>query len=276
MYLIVNYSIKVLPITTYLDLIEGEIIMNLSKIKKGTLSDQAKNSLNEYINSLDINDNMKLPSEEKLAEQLGVSRITIRNALNQLSQEGIIIRKHGKGTFVNSETLKIEVNLSPAVEFEKIIRDSGYEATVKLVDYRITSSNAKTSSKLKINEKDKIIIVEKIYYADNSPAIVSIDRFAKIYVNEEIEESSLKNSVFEFLLKQNGEQIEQDLIEIFVQLAGENQKIKNYFEAEKQKPLLVFESIKYNKSFNPVLHATEYFDTDFIKFNFVRKNSFYN
>ena len=43
----------------------------------------------------------QLPSEHELSEQFNVSRITIRQALHRLSQEGVIFKVHGKGTFVS-------------------------------------------------------------------------------------------------------------------------------------------------------------------------------
>lgn len=50
--------------------------------------------------------NLKLPDERSLAEQYGVSRSSIKRALNVLVQQGVIFKKRGSGTFVNPLYLK--------------------------------------------------------------------------------------------------------------------------------------------------------------------------
>ena len=71
---------------------------------------------------MDLKRDNKLPREEALAEMLGVSRITIRQALNDLASEGIIFRRQGRGTFVNVDSLDIKVTFSPVSELTQMIQ----------------------------------------------------------------------------------------------------------------------------------------------------------
>ena len=93
---------------------------------KANLSSSVKNYLYQYIRSMDIKDNMKLPPESELSAKLGVSRVTVRRALDEMENEGIILRMQGRGTFVNPEALKIQVNLLPGEEFTRLIEQCGY------------------------------------------------------------------------------------------------------------------------------------------------------
>ena len=68
---------------------------------RGTLSTVIKEELAEMIVSGKWADNEQLPAEEKLADELGVSRPTLRDALRIL-EWGSIVREHGKGTFVRN------------------------------------------------------------------------------------------------------------------------------------------------------------------------------
>ena len=70
--------------------------MEYQKLNTLTLSEQAKREIHKYIKNMDLSRNNKLPREEVLAEMIGVSRITIRQALNDLASEGIIFRRQGK------------------------------------------------------------------------------------------------------------------------------------------------------------------------------------
>lgn len=69
--------------------------MSTQKLRVKSLSGQAKEAILQYIEEMDLKTDNKLPREEALAEMLGVSRITIRQALNDLAAEGIIFRRQG-------------------------------------------------------------------------------------------------------------------------------------------------------------------------------------
>ena len=70
--------------------------MSTQKLRVKSLSGQAKEAILQYIEEMDLKTDNKLPREEALAEMLGVSRITIRQALNDLAAEGIIFRRQGR------------------------------------------------------------------------------------------------------------------------------------------------------------------------------------
>lgn len=87
--------------------------MEIYPMSKVNLSSSVKNYLYQYIRSLEQTGNMKLPPESELSLKLGVSRVTVRRALDELENEGIILRIQGRGTFANPEALNIQVNLMP-------------------------------------------------------------------------------------------------------------------------------------------------------------------
>ena len=68
--------------------------MSTQKLRVKSLSGQAKEAILQYIEEMDLKTDNKLPREEALAEMLGVSRITIRQALNDLAAEGILSLIH--------------------------------------------------------------------------------------------------------------------------------------------------------------------------------------
>ena len=73
--------------------------MEIYPMSKVNLSSSVKNYLYQYIRSLEQTGNMKLPPESELSLKLGVSRVTVRRALDELENEGIILRIQGRGTF---------------------------------------------------------------------------------------------------------------------------------------------------------------------------------
>lgn len=75
-----------------------------------SLTDQVKAHIKQQILSDEFEDG-RIPAETDLANQLGVSRTTIRDALSRLEIEGAIFRKQGVGTFVNKAGLRIKMRL---------------------------------------------------------------------------------------------------------------------------------------------------------------------
>ncbi|WP_303971987.1 GntR family transcriptional regulator [Faecalicoccus pleomorphus] len=67
-----------------------------------TLQDQIKLEITNKIKSGKYLPGDKIPSEPQLVKIYNVSRVTVRNAIQQLVDENILIKRHGKGTFVKS------------------------------------------------------------------------------------------------------------------------------------------------------------------------------
>ena len=70
--------------------------MSNFKLNAFSLSDRARFEIQKYIGTMDLQKDNKLPREERLAEIIGVSRITIRQALNDLAAEGLISAGRGE------------------------------------------------------------------------------------------------------------------------------------------------------------------------------------
>ncbi len=83
----------------------------------GPLYLQLKRWIEDAVRRGDINPGDALPSERDLASRVDVSRVTVRKAVLQLVQEGVLIQKHGSGTFVAPRTQRVEQSLSQLTSF---------------------------------------------------------------------------------------------------------------------------------------------------------------
>jgi GntR family transcriptional regulator len=245
--------------------------MNIRKIKTKSLNEQVRDSLYEYIRSMDLNKNNQLPSEDILAEQLGVSITTVRNALNTLAQENLIFRKQGKGTFVNKEVLAIKIQLNSAPEFGQLIEESGYDSEVELVSHTIAPAGEELAEKLEISPEDSVVRVEKIFYADGKPAIYCIDNYPEKIMLEPLKESDYEKPVFQMLLEKAKRKVLRDTADVFTSITSEDEQLKKAFKADKPKALLTCHSINYDQDNRAILQVKEYYDTDLIKFSILRK-----
>ena len=127
-------------------------------MSKVNLSSSVKNYLYQYIRSLEQSGNMKLPPESELSAKLGVSRVTVRRALDELENEGIILRIQGRGTFANPEALDIQVNLMPGEEFTRLIENCGYRASMEIKDVRRKEADSKTQKLFELEQGEEIYL----------------------------------------------------------------------------------------------------------------------
>ncbi len=245
--------------------------MVLKKLNIKPLNEQVRESLLEYIRTLDLSKGRRLPGEDIIAKQLGVSRITVRNVMSDLAQEGVVSRVQGRGTFVNQEALEINIQLNISPSFEEMIRKSGYEAEVKLIDYKLEKAGAEVAKKLQIDEEDEVVRIEKMFYADGNPAIFCIDRFPSAFLDQPLEEENIRKSIYTILHKRAGQKAVRDVTDIFNIQTDQDKKLAKVFKSNKTKSLLVLDSVNINQEGEAILYDTEYYDTEYIKFSICRK-----
>ena len=158
-------------------------------IRRQSLSDEVKKVLKEYIYSMDPHESTKLPSENEIAQNYGVSRVTVRKVLDELEQEGLIIRIHGRGTFVNSVATQMNVSLIPAKDYAQIIKDSGNHPDVKLLRCQSEFPSKEVQRGLNLSSEEKVLRVEKVFSSDGYPSLLCVDLIPVSLVGEKINQS---------------------------------------------------------------------------------------
>lgn len=132
------------------------------------------NDLIHKIESGQLPDNSKLPSEQQLGSIYKVSRITVRRALSELENRNYIYKKQGQGSFVsgnNNYDLKIRF-----WDVNKKIRKMDAVPTVKLLKFElnIDGSEKRIRKELNIDTNEYLYIITFMYYANDDP--VFLDR----------------------------------------------------------------------------------------------------
>ena len=109
----------------------------------------------------------RLPSERVMAEQFGVSRMTLRQAVTSLVEEGILTRHVGSGTYVASD--RVREKMRGTTSFTEIIQNLGKTPSSKVLSYQKTKANEVECDKLQLKKGAQIIRMERIRYADELP-----------------------------------------------------------------------------------------------------------
>ncbi|KZE64685.1 phosphonate metabolism transcriptional regulator PhnF [Fictibacillus phosphorivorans] len=108
-----------------------------------------------------------ISSEREFAENYEVSRMTVRQAINNLVNDGYLTRQKGKGTFVSAK--KIEQKLLGLTSFTEDMRSRGYRPASKLISFQTISANQRLAKALEIPENQKIYEIKRVRLANDIP-----------------------------------------------------------------------------------------------------------
>lgn len=158
-----------------------------------TLYQQVMINIKQKIIAGKYPDGTKLPSEPKLQNEYSVSRVTLRNALNQLVKGGYIIRVQGKGTFVNKPKKVKRLIRHAAVEsFSEIARQNGFEPTTSVISVR----REKPLEKMSTYIPGDALNVVRVRSIDGSPLIVE-NNFFPLPRFENLSQEDLSQSLYQ-------------------------------------------------------------------------------
>jgi len=113
----------------------------------------------------------RMPSENELVTSFGVSRVTVRQALNDLKSEGLIFKIHGKGTFVAKP--KAVQNLMRLEGFGEAMSRRGHETFSRVLGHRIMRAGKTIGPRLGLRERDDVLELRRVRYLDREP--ISLD-----------------------------------------------------------------------------------------------------
>jgi len=129
---------------------------------------KVKESIIQLIKKGEYTPHTQLPTEAEFCDKYGVSRTTIRTALQQLQLEGYVYRKQGKGTFVSGQKVT-QVLTSTVKNFTEQLTTQGKSPTTKVLGLTVIESDAFLSELFNLQKGDPVNRLERIRYADGEP-----------------------------------------------------------------------------------------------------------
>lgn len=132
--------------------------------RSGSTKRQAvRRELLAMLEGLDVGD--ALPSERRLAAELGVSRPTLRQAVDGLVAEGLLDRRHGSGTYVAEP--RIAVSLTMTSFTEDMIR-RGMRPGGRVLSFRTEPAGARIGRRLALSPAEEVLTIRRLRLADGA------------------------------------------------------------------------------------------------------------
>lgn len=231
---------------------------------------QAANMLRRRLRQDYVNGG-RIPSENILAEELGISRGTIRQALAILQQEGVISRQQGAGTFANQHVLGINARIDLAYEFTQLIEAAGHQGAIDTVEVKRESATAEVANRLGIERGASVLVIRKLFLADGQRAIYVIEHLPESLIREAFEENELSGPIFVFFQKRCHVTVDYILSEVIPCVA--DSALETMLDVAIGQPLLKFDEVFYSVNNQPLAQATVFFQSSLIRFHALRKMS---
>ncbi len=235
-----------------------------------SLTDQAKS----YIKDMILNDGFedgRIPSETILADELQVSRTTIRDALSRLENEGVIFRKQGSGTFVNEPGLQIKSRLEEIWSYEDVIQAHSFTPSTKILKVYTEAAGSHVADGLEIDPENEVLTIEKLFLADKQPVILAFNRIPLQFVKEPYQPGDFRVPVYQFLWENGRQRLTYYLSEIIPIIADDY--LPEILHINPNTPLISFSEIGYNDDNEPILHSSSCFRDDLLRLRLIRRQT---
>ncbi len=152
---------------------------------------QLKTNILAAIDTAEIKIDTALPSERELANYLGLSRMTVRRAFDELVNEHYLERRQGSGTYILPKP--VEQTMDRVLGFSDEAKNLGFKAGSELIETKIQTVSSYIAKKLKIEENREILKIQRLRTADGEPLAIQSS-----YLAPRLKDLSLK------LLAKNG------------------------------------------------------------------------
>jgi len=175
----------------------------------------------------------RIPSERQLSQDFDVSRMTLRQAIQTLVDEGILQRQVGSGTYVSSS--KVQEKMSGTTSFTEITEGQGKKPSSKTVSYHVADPSISEIEKLKLNDGDQVLRMERIRYADNQPICFEVATLPIGIVNS-LNKKDITSSLYKALEDKAGLKLGDATQTVSAILASE--KIANFLNVKRGSAIL--------------------------------------
>jgi len=154
-----------------------------------TKQSQTRDLVLDLIEELDVGE--AIPSERQLSADLGVSRLTLRAALDDLAREGYVVRRRGSGTFVGEPKIAQELTMT---SFTDDMRRRGMRPSSRTLELRVLPAGARLGRLLHLSPSEPVVVASRLRLADGESMAIETVHVREKHVSgltaQDLEETS--------------------------------------------------------------------------------------
>lgn len=236
--------------------------MSAKKIPKYKMIEQY---ILQKIKSGEYQQGKPIETEKELIKRFDVSRVTVRQATNNLVAKGYLSRNQGSGTFVTHQKL---VERSTNVKsFTEEMKDSGKEVTTEILEFKVIPAPEDIATRLEIKNSEPIYYIKRLRKANDVPMMLETNYMAvDMYPNLTYE--AIQQSKYTFVEQATGESIDHSH-HIVVPIMP-TEEIVQHFNCDEGSPVLKVLNSTFLSNGQPIDYTELILNTDEYQYQSVR------
>ena len=192
----------------------------------------------------------RIPPEHELEALYRVSRVTVRRALAELTAEGLLERKQGKGTFVS--TPRISQDLKSIHSFHDACKQNGLQGGTIVIHVKETDADSMDLKELDLREGARVVETLRVRTADGDPVVLEKNHFSMAY--SYLENENLSGSLYS-VLRDYGIEPKQASHDISMTYASDAQA--KLLDIETGTPLMRLHEVVYDQKGRPLHNSLQ-------------------
>jgi GntR family transcriptional regulator len=232
---------------------------------------QAEDALRDLLQSGAYPPGVRLPTEPDLAQQLGISRSTLREAMRSFEEKGLISRRQGVGTFVNPpvNALPIDSGLETLESVDTLVRRRGVNVFTAELEISSETASAEMADLLQVSVGSELTRVTRTKVSSNRPLAFMSDWLPANAVSTHDIRSGFAGSVLDYLLAREDLDITHAAANVIPMTA--DKVLADRLNVPEGTSLLLLEETAYDRVGKVVGFSRNYFVPEFFKFHVVRR-----
>ena len=211
----------------------------------------------------------RLPSEPELAQQMGVSRATLREAMRTFETQGLIRRRQGSGTYVIHRSYIIESGLEILESIETMARRIGLPVDMGELKSEHILATQEEEEALNLKPKTNVVKITRVIHAEGRPVAYLVDVLPEDVLTPEEILPDFSGSILDMFLERGSPPLLSSRCELNAVTA--THEVARALEIQRGDVLLLFKAYLYSNSDRVVDYSFSYFLPGYFRFHVVRR-----
>jgi GntR family transcriptional regulator len=197
-----------------------------------------------------------LPPEPQLCAEYGVSRITLRRAVDGLVADGHLVREQGRGTYVSRPGIRHEYRESfvhRIAGFSSVMSETGAQVGTAVLTQQVVPAPAAVAAELKLGPADDVVELVRLRSVDGAPNHVAHSYLPAALYPKAAEQDFSEGSLYEYLRREYGADLAHARIVVDVDTAAPEEAA--LLQVVAGSPLLVVRTTVRDSADHPLLHS---------------------
>jgi GntR family transcriptional regulator len=222
---------------------------------------QIQEYLTELIFSGKLPPETKVASERELSQELHVSRMTVRRAITEMVHDGMLVRRHGSGTYVAKP--KVSYDARELIDHTQAMRSKDISHSAQLIEFSQVPVSKRLAGIFEVEIGHSLYRVVKLHLANRVPTVLERS-YLLCSRCPDLEEYDLeKTAIYDLLVERYGVHITRVAQTVEAVVATET--VAKQLRVEDDTPLLMLTRVIYHEDGKPVEYARDLLRGDYAR-----------